>query len=94
VLSRSELPILKKTKSGEAVVDITPLIRSADAFCDGESLKIDVVLSADQSAFLNPEYIVKLLRAECGVLSCERLTEEYYSIMRVCAYRSDMTPFR
>lgn len=94
VFSRSELPILKKTKSGEAVVDIKPLIRSADAFCDGESLKIDVVLSADQSAFLNPEYIVKLLRAECGVLSCERLTEEYYSIMRVSAYRSDMTPFR
>ena len=94
VLSRPELPILKKTKSGEAIVDIKPLIKSAEVFLDGGELCLNVILSANQSAFLNPEYVVKLLRSECGILSCEDLTREYYSIMRTDAYRIDMTRFK
>lgn len=94
VLSRDELPILKKTKSGEAVVDIKPLIKSADVSFVGGKIAMTLTLSADQSAFLNPEYIVKLLRAECGLLSSPDLMSETYTVMRTNAYCSDMTVFR
>jgi len=93
-LSAQELKILKNTKSGEAIVDIRPLVKSAEATRDGELVKIDCVLSADPSSFLNPEYIVKLLRERCGILSNPDLTKEYYSIMRERAYLEDMTEFK
>lgn len=94
VLSSDSLPVQKKTKSGEALVDIRPLIRSADVSFDGENICITAVLSADQSSFLNPEYVVKVLKEKCGILSSPCLTEEYYSIMRKSAYLDDMSEFR
>ena len=93
VLSAEKMEILKKTKSGEATVDIRPLVHSATArYADGK-IKISAVLSADPSSFLNPEYIVKLLRERCNVLSSPDLTSEYYSILRTEGYFSDMTLF-
>lgn len=87
--------IKKKTKSGsEATVNIRPLIKNASVIFDGEYIRIACTLSADASAFLNPEYIVKALRERCGILSDTDLTKEYYSIMRENAYFADMTEFR
>ena len=92
-LSEDTLTVMKKTKSGEALVDIKPLVKSCDvAYSDG-FLSVDCVLSADQSAFLNPEYIVKLLRERCGVLSSSDITSESYTVMRREAFFGDMTPF-
>jgi len=85
----------KKTKGGELVLtNIRPLIKSASVAFDGEFIKVSAILSADASAFLNPEYVVKALKKSCGILSAADLTTEYYSIMREVAYRSDMTLFR
>ena len=75
-------------------MDIRPLIKSVSATADGDAIRISCVLSADQSAFLNPEYLVKALRERVGVLSNPDLTCEYYSIMREKAYTSDMQEFR
>lgn len=94
VLSSATLPILKKTKSGEAVVDIRPLIKSASVTYDCGKINVSCILSADPSAFLNPEYVIKVLRDKCGILSSEDLTAEHYSILRVAAYREDMSTFR
>ena len=94
VLSRSELKVIKKGKSSETEADIKPLIRSAEISVENERIVIDAVLSADQSKFLNPEYVIKLLRNEAGVLSCPDITKESYTIMRLGAYRSDMSEFR
>lgn len=93
-LNADKVEILKKTKSGEAIVDIRPLIKSADAvFTDG-NIRISCLLSADPSSFLNPEYIIKALREKCGILSSEDLTTESYSIMRERAYFADMSEFK
>lgn len=93
-LNSDTLPILKKTKSGETTVDIKPLVKSSDVRFDGEKILINCVLSADASAFLNPEYVVKVLRQKCGILSSGDLLSESYSIMRTNAYREDMSEFR
>ena len=93
-LSAEKLEVLKNTKSGEAVVDIRPLVKSANVTFDGISLNLSCTLCADPSSFLNPEYIVKLLRERCGILLSEDLTEESYSIMRERAYDVNMLEFR
>ena len=92
-LDSEELQILKKTKSGEAVVDIKPLIRSAYAKVASDKIMISCILSADPSAFLNPEYIIKLLKDKCGILSSGKLLDETYAITRTNAYRENMSFF-
>ena len=94
VFASDRLEVLKNTKSGEALVDIRPLVKSADTVFDGKALRISCILSADPSSFLNPEYVVKLLRERCGILSSENLCEESYSIMRERAYDENMCGFK
>ena len=81
-------------KNSEDRTNIRPLIKSAVATSEGESVVINATLSADPSAFLNPEYIIKALRESCGILSAHDLTTESYDIMREKAYFGDMTEFR
>ena len=82
-LMSPSIEVLKKTKSGElSKTDIRPLIKSVTAILDGEFIKINAVISADSSKFLNPEYIIKALKTKSLILTSENLTEEYYSIMR------------
>ena len=95
LLNSDNIEIEKKTKPGEPskTANIAPLIRCANVvFKDGEII-INCALSADQSCFLNPEYVIKALKKYCGVLSSENLLEEYYGIVRNAAYREDMSEF-
>ncbi len=87
------MPVAKKQRPDDTM-DIKPLIRSASAVYDAGSIRIDCVLSADASAFLNPEYVVKYLRSACGILSSEDLLSESYSILRRGAYAADMSEYR
>lgn len=88
--------VTKKAKPREEAptVDIRPLIKEINADYRNGVIHIDAVLSADASSFLNPEYVIKALKAECGILSNPDLTKEYYSIMRTAAYKSDMSDFK
>ena len=90
-----EVLVTKKAKPREEAptVNIRPLIREISAECVGDTIHIDAILSADASSFLNPEYVIKALKSECGILSNPDLTKEYYSIMRTSAYKSDMSEF-
>ena len=81
-------------KNSEDKTNIRPLIKSATAVAEGENIIISATLSADPSAFLNPEYVVKALRASVGILTAEDITTESYDIMREQAYFGDMTEFR
>jgi radical SAM-linked protein len=94
LFTKEQIFVLKKTKSGEKTVDIKPLIRSASAVADGDMTAITMVLSADQSCFLNPEYIADALRDSFGVLTEEKILTEYYTVMRERAHRADMSEFR
>ena len=91
-LSSDEVMVEKKT-SGE-LSNIRPLIKDCVGTLDGGVIRLRAILSADPSAFLNPEYIVKALRRRFDILRDENLIEEEYSIMRLEAYFADMTPFR
>jgi radical SAM-linked protein len=88
--------VTKKAKPREEAptVDIRPLIKEVKAELRGDVIHLDAILSADASSFLNPEYVIKALRSQCGILSNPDLTKEYYSIMREEAFKGDMTEFR
>ena len=88
-------PVIEvQKKNSDKTADIRPLIRSASAVKDGDLMVINAVLSADPSAFLNPEYVIKALRDGTGILSSPDLTKEGYEIMRLNAYFEDMSEFR
>ena len=95
LLSGNEIIIEKKSKPGvePKLFDIKPLIHSASARYDGGKITVDCILSADASSFLNPEYVVKALRKYVGVLTSPDITKESWSIMRLEAFKSDMTAF-
>ena len=69
------------------------MIKSASAALDGGKIRISAILSADSQSFLNPEYVVKYLREKLGIMSCENLLSESYTIMREAAYTENMEPF-
>ena len=92
VLSAPSVEVQKK--NSDKTTDIRPLIKSASAVKDGDVMVINTVLSADPSAFLNPEYVIKALRDNAGILSASDLTKESYEIMRLNAYFEDMSEFR
>ena len=92
-LKAEKIEILKKTKSGEATVDIKPMIRSASVTADNGKIRINCVLSADSQSFLNPEYVVKYLRESAGIMASENLLSESYEIMREAAYFENMDFF-
>lgn len=81
VLCETPLVVCKRTKSGEKDVDISPQIRTATVTFDGECLMIRACLCADSMNFLNPEYLVKVLREKCSILAGDPTSEEY-SILR------------
>ena len=80
-LKKSPLVVLKRTKSGEKDVDISSQIKSVAVSFDGECIVINARLSADSATFLNPEYLVKVLKENCGIMSGDE-TKEEYSILR------------
>ncbi len=88
--------VSKKAKPREEAktVDIRPLIKDIKAVFKDELIHLDAVLSADASSFLNPEYVIKALKSECGILANPDLTKEYYTVMRLEAFKEDMTPFK
>ena len=94
IFAKNEIFVTKKTKSGEQSVDIKPLIHTALAAPEGELTVLKLTLSADQSKFLNPEYIADVLRDSLGILGEETLATEYYSIFRESAHKDDMSEFR
>ncbi len=86
--------ITVQKKNSDAVMNIKPLVKSATAEIKDNTLVISAILSADPSAFLNPEYLVNALRSYTGVLSSTDLMSESYTVMREAAYFADMSEFR
>ena len=94
VLLSQPLFVMKRTKSGEQNVDISPFVKDVKATClDDGSLNISVLLSVNNTVFLSAEYLVAALKNQLGILSGNLLLNTY-SIRRTDMYRADMTSFK
>ena len=56
-------PVMKRTKSGDKLTDIKPMIIAYDAEVSECSVRLFLTLTAYDSFFLNPDYVVKTLDA-------------------------------
>ena len=54
--------VLKHTKSGDKMTDISGMIKDAFATIDGEDTVLNLTLTAFDSMYLNPEYVVSALK--------------------------------
>lgn len=93
-VKRDSVIVEKKSKNGIKELDIKPLIHSFDAgFKDG-LIHVNATLSADPSALLNPELLIKCLDKECAIFKGDSPLSEYYSIIREAAYTADMNAYK
>ncbi len=91
-LSKEELSVTKKTKTGEKTINIIPLVRDFSAQFDQtkDELCIRALLRADGENYLNPELFISALRNFCG-----NGNDIFYTILRVENYLQDgETAFR
>ncbi len=84
--------MLKKTKSGEKEMDITPFIRKLTARFDGETgtVVIDTVTACSAQNYLNPSYIVDAIAAEGDLMtedSWQVITREALLTEELCEFR-------
>ncbi len=96
LFARKPLMMFKHTKSGEKEIDIAPLIKSVSIGFDaeGNSLRMNAVLSAAADSYLSPEMLIGAMRDTLGILSGD-ITKEDYTVMRRKVFLSDgVTEFK
>lgn len=93
-LSQKPIMVLKRTKSGDKDVDVSPAIVSAAGVFDKEAgdVVLTLRLRADSGSFLNPDYLLRHLSAVTGVLHGSPL-EEWYTVTRTRLLCSDGSDF-
>ncbi len=64
LLTSSPLVVFKRSKSGDKDTDISGAVRSVKADFDGKRLTLALLLAADNAGFLNPDYLLKILKKE------------------------------
>ena len=84
-----EVVILKKTKSSEKEVDISPFIRDISFERTGDGMKIKVFTCADNTNYLNPEYVAKV-----ALRVLDEGETGYHTVTRKQFYTADGKVFR
>ena len=94
IFEKDEITVVKRSKSGDKEVNIKDyILRLAFALEEGR-LVIRTALSCSKDNFLNPEYLIKVLKDELGILCGDPMVEGY-TVMRKEVYLADgITPFR
>lgn len=88
LLAEKPIMTVKKTKSGEAEVDIAPLICSADVTGGRDFLEINTRLAAGAVNNLSPELLVKVMLERFGARAKSTSAGADYSIIRRAVYDS------
>ena len=92
LLSRRPLIVFKRSKAGDRDTDISGSILDVRGECLDGAVRLTVTLAAENSAFLNPEYLVTVLRRDAGVLSTDP-TRESCRIVRLSLADAEGVPF-
>ena len=95
LLTRDELLMTKKSKSGDKEINLIPLIdQSKIGWCDEcKSVVMQLRLATGSRQNLNPELLISALKRELGILGGDP-TREHYTIMRERFLTADYKEFR
>lgn len=89
LFARDELPVIKKSKSGESEINVKEFIKTLSASETDDGVCLDVVLCAGSEKNLNPSYLVKVME--------KNLTDASVSYATYCRneiYTKSMEVFR
>ncbi len=92
ILRSRPLIVFKRSKAGDRDTDISGSILDVRGECRDGAVCLYVTLTSENSAFLNPEYLVNVLRRDAGVLSTDP-TKESCRIVRLSLTDADGNPF-
>lgn len=85
-----EIVVLKRSKSGDKLTDIKPLIKKIDAKFVDNMLNIDCMLCVSSAEYLNPEYIVNIVYEKLGLSKDNYSQGSGYEIIRRDLFAADM----
>ena len=86
---KTELVIMKRSKSGEKEVDILPYVKSFECTSSDGEIKINTMLCVSSADYLNPEYIVSVAFRVLGLSKENYNVDSGYTILRRNLYLSD-----
>lgn len=89
LFSREDIPILKRSKRGEKMVNMRELMHGIPELAVFDHFVVCSAVTAAGSQNLSPEYLTRAIRQ---YLPQYEITDEAYH--RMCVYTDDMRPFR
>ena len=84
----SELPVSRKTKRGEGIIDIAPYVKDVTINADGEDVRIEATVSVNEPT-INPELLVKALQQ-----NAPELAPDFAEFTRLEIFTEKMEVFR
>ncbi len=88
LLDAENIEVMKRTKRGEKLTDIKPLVRECDVIENGESCDFEIVCRAGNEVSLNPRLLAQAAEAKLG-REFDRV-----SILRTAMLCADGSEFR
>lgn len=86
--ARAELPVSRKTKRGEGVIDIAPYVKDLTVEAGEESILLEATVSVNEPT-INPELLVKALQQ-----NVPELAPDFAEFTRLEVYDENMEVFR
>lgn len=77
-LLQKPLIVFKRSKAGDRDTDISGGIRALSVSCESGIIRILATLAADSAGFLNPDYLIGVLRRDLSLLSTDPLKESVH----------------
>lgn len=84
----SELPVSRKTKRGEGIIDIAPYVKDVTINADGEDVRLAATVSVNEPT-INPELLVKALQQ-----NAPELAPDFAEFTRLEIFTEKMEVFR
>lgn len=85
---RTELPVSRKTKRGEGIIDIAPYVKDLTVEAFGSDIRLEAVVSVNEPT-INPELLVKALQQ-----NAPDLAPDFAEFTRLEIYTEAMDLFR
>lgn len=86
--ARAELPVSRKTKRGEGVIDIVPYVKDITVKAGEDAMVLEATVSVNEPT-INPELLVKALQQ-----NAPELTPDFAEFTRLEVYDENMGVFR
>ncbi len=92
ILNQKPLIVFKRSKAGDRDTDISEGVREATVSFENGDLQIRALLAADSMGFLNPDYLITVLKRDAGILTGDP-TREALLIRRTALYNAEGETF-